>query len=116
MSPIPQPDQDFQTIAGWVVKIGAAFFTFVGGVVSGTIIVLRRVDGFNYRISAIESAQRKCQGETLHNISQQIEVIPDKIEEKMNSNFARVHARIDEILLRGEGNDRRKSDRAEDLR
>jgi len=99
MSPIPQPDQDTQAIIGWVVKIGAAFFTFVGGVVSGTIIVLRRVDGFNYRITAIESTQKKCQAETLKAIGSKLDELPDRIDAKMSQNFRDVHSRIDTLLL-----------------
>ena len=81
------------------LKILAFVGTFLTGVVSTVWIVARKLQGYEDRLTAVELAQTKCQGQTLVKISEKIEAIPQQIEEKMDKKFDRVHERFDEFLL-----------------
>lgn len=94
MSPITQPDE-YEKILGWAMKIGAIFVTFVSGIVTATWLVADRLHGFEKRIAEsdaalkhVADAQTACRTVTLA-----------KIDEKLD----RIHERIDDILLTGNG-------------
>ena len=81
MAPVPVPDPSEATPwleFGW--KLAGYFFAFVGGIVSATWVIAKKVNGYDARIEALEKGQ---------------EGIAGKIDGKLD----RLHQRIDELLI-----------------
>lgn len=80
------PDPETTKAAGeWLsigAKIGSLFLSFVGGIITATWVIARKVGGFDDRIKALES-QYRAQS--------------DKIDKKLD----RLHERIDDMILGG---------------
>ena len=97
MSPTPQPDET-SIYAEWGLKIVGAFAAFVGGIVSATWAVASKIKGFDDRLGVVEKTQGKCQSEVLAGLADKLDRLPDRIEEKMEARFNRIHDRIDDIV------------------
>lgn len=96
MSPTPQPEET-SLIAELALKVGGIFLSFVGGIVAATWAVASKVRGFEDRLGSVEKTQGKCQSEVLVGLGEKLDTLPDRIEEKMEARFDRVHERIDEL-------------------
>jgi len=92
MSQMSNPD-DF--ILGWIMKIGALFTAFVGGIWA----VATKVKGFETRIQQVEIGHSHCKSVILKNLEEKIDNLPDRVEAKMEEKFNRVHERMDDIIL-----------------
>jgi len=92
MSPVSNPD-DF--ILEWLMKIGALFTAFVGGIWA----VATKVKGFESRIQQVETGHAHCKSVVLKNLEEKIDNLPDRVEAKMEEKFNRVHERMDDFLL-----------------
>lgn len=95
----PAPDETTEIIIGWAVKIGAMAITFIGGIITATVTITRKMQGYDLRIELLEKNQKKCQSEVLQKISDKIDNLPESIGEKMDERLNRVHDRIDKIIL-----------------
>lgn len=79
MTPMPPPSEATPWFElGW--KVGGYFFAFVGGIVSATWVIAKKVSGYDARIEALEKGQ---------------EDVASKIDGKLD----RLHQRIDELLI-----------------
>jgi len=96
MSPMSNPD-DF--ILEWIMKIGALFTAFVGGIWA----VATKVKGFESRIQQVEVGHTHCKSVILKNLEEKIDNLPDRVEAKMEEKFNRVHERMDDIILNKAG-------------
>jgi len=92
MSQMSSPD-DF--ILEWIMKIGALFTAFVGGIWA----VATKVKGFESRIQQVEVGHNHCKSVILKNLEEKIDNLPDRVEAKMEEKFNRVHERMDDIIL-----------------
>jgi len=102
MSP---PDDATEVVIGWVLKVGGVIVTFIGGIVTATATITLKMKGYDDRIQSLEKNQEKCQGVVLKNIADQLDNLPDKIDEKMERRINRVHDRIDTLVLREKSHD-----------
>ena len=98
MSPTPQPDET-SIIAEWALKIAGAFLAFVGGIVSTTWAIASKVRGYDDRLKVVETAQARCQSETLKGLADKLDDLPDRIEAKMGERLDTMNTRIDQIIL-----------------
>ena len=97
MSPTPQPDEA-NILTEWAWKIAGAFLAFVGGIVSATWAVASKVKGYDDRLTVVETNQSKCKSETLANLADKLDALPDRIEAKMEPRLKHIHDRIDDIV------------------
>lgn len=104
MSPTPQPDE-VSVYTEWAIKISGLFLSFVGGIVAATWAVASKVRGFEDRLGTVEKAQTKCQSEVLAGLVGKLDSLPDRIDEKIEAKFVRVHSRIDELWKDRNGNE-----------
>jgi hypothetical protein len=95
-----QISDDERVVVTWMVKVAGWFISFVAGIVSATWVVASKHKEFHDRLRNIELVQKDCPGKVLYGINERLDDLPDRIEEKMEKKFHRVHERIDEILLR----------------
>jgi len=92
MPPVSNLD-DF--ILEWLMKIGALFTAFVGGIGA----VATKVKGFETRIQQVEVGHAHCKSVILKNLEEKIDNLPDRVEAKMDEKFNRVHERMDDFIL-----------------
>jgi len=99
---------DTSLLLSIAIKVCGLFLAFVSGVITATWVVANKLNGYDDRLRFVESAQAKCQNETLGEIKQNLERIntklddiPGVIDDKLN----RTHKRIDDLILHGQDND-----------
>jgi hypothetical protein len=101
----PPVDDTTEIVIGWIMKIGGAFITFLGGIVTATAAVTLKLKGYDDRIGNLELNQRRCQSEVLKSIADKLDELPDTIGDRMENKFNRVHDRIDTLILKEKTHD-----------
>lgn len=101
----PVPDDATEYFLGWAVKIGGFAITFIGGIITATVTITKKMQGYDLRIASIESNQNKCQSGVLKGIADKLDSLPDTIGDRMEEKFNRVHNRIDRMILKEKSHD-----------